>query len=168
MNAFRYELAPVDETFFDTAPMRRRIGLELAADPDEVWAGLTSPRPLSWCRALGDVHYSSEPPYGVGTTREASVLGAYRMRERFFRWDEEARHKTFYATESTLPLFESFAEDYHVLPFDGGSKLVWSFAFSPWRRLDSALQLGRPLADSLLASLVKDTRAHFGPLTEVR
>ena len=168
MTTFRYELSPVDETFFDTAPMRWRVGLELAASPDEVWAGLTSPRPLSWCRALPDVHYTSDAPYGEGTTREASVLGAYRMREYFFRWDESERRKSFYATEGTLPVFGAFAEDYRVLPFDGGSKLVWSFAFTPWKGLDSALQLGKPLTESLLASLIKDTRNHFGPLTEVQ
>lgn len=54
-----------------------------------------------------------------------------------------------------------------MLPFDGGSKLVWSFAFAPWKGLDSAMQLGTPLTETLLASLVKDTRNHFGPLTEV-
>lgn len=168
MSAFRYELDPVDESYFDTAPMRWRVGLELAAEPDEVWAGLTSPRPLSWCRALSGVHYTSDAPYGVGTTREARVLGAYRMRELFFRWDENERRKSFHVTEGTLPLFGSFAEDYHVVPFAGGSKLVWSFAFTPWQGLDSAMQLGRPLTESMLASLIKDTRAHFGPLTEVR
>lgn len=168
MSAFRYELDPIDESYFDTAPMRWRVGLELAADPDEVWAALTSHSPLSWCRALGDVHYTSDTPHGVGATREARVLGAYRIREYFFRWEEDERRKSFYATEGSLPLFSSFAEDYQVVPFAGGSKLVWSFAFTPWQGLDSALQLGRPLTESMLASLVKDTRAHFGPLTEVR
>lgn len=168
MTTFRYELDPVDEGFFESAPMRWRVGLELAASPDEVWAGLTAPHPLSWCRALSDVHYTSDAPYGAGTTREARVLGTYRMREEFFRWDEAERRKSFHTTAGTLPLFSAFAEDYHVLPFDGGSKLVWSFAFAPWKGLDSAMQLGRPLTETLLASLVKDTRNHFGPLTEVR
>jgi hypothetical protein len=168
VTTFRYGLEPVDETFFETAPMRWRVGLELAASPDEVWAGLTSPLPLSWCRALPDVRYTSEAPYGVGTTREANVLGTYRMHEEFFRWEETERRKSFHATTATLPVFSAFAEDYHVLPFDGGSKLVWSFAFAPWKGLDSAVQLGRPLTESLLASLIKDTRNHFGPLTEVR
>ncbi|WP_017584600.1 SRPBCC family protein [Nocardiopsis valliformis] len=164
---FRYGLHPVDQTFFETAPMRWRVGLELAASPDEVWAGLTAPRPLSWCRALSDVHYTSEAPYGTDTTREATVLGTYRMHEKFFHWDEAERRKSFYADAATLPVFSSFAEDYHVLPFEGGSKLVWSFAFAPWKGLDSAMQLGTPLTETLLASLVKDTRNHFGPLTEV-
>jgi hypothetical protein len=168
VTAFRYGLDPVDETFFETAPMRWRVGLELAASPDEVWAGLTSSRPLSWCRALPEVTYVSEPPYGVGAVREASVLGTYRMREEFFRWDDTERRKSFHATEATLPLFSAFAEDYHVLPFDNGSKLVWSFAFAPWKGLDSAVQLGRPLTETLLASLVRDTRNHFGSLTEVQ
>ena len=168
MTTFRYGLHAVDETFFETAPMRWRVGLELAASPDEVWAGLTSPRPLSWCRALPEVSYTSEAPYGVGTTREANLLGTYRMHEKFFRWDEAERRKSFHADAANLPVFSSFAEDYHVVPFDGGSKLVWSFAFAPWKGLDSAMQLGRPLAESLLASLVKDTRNHFGPLTEVQ
>ncbi|MCX6477764.1 SRPBCC family protein, partial [Rhodococcus sp. (in: high G+C Gram-positive bacteria)] len=110
-----FDLEPVGVDFFDTAPHIFTYSIDLAAEPDAVWAGLTADEPLSWCRLLTKVHYTSPRPYGVGTRRIAEVGGgAMQMREKFITWDDETRRHSFYVEQSNVPLFQSFAEDYRV------------------------------------------------------
>ena len=47
-----FDLEPVGVDFFDTAPHIFTYSIDLAAEPDVVWAGLTADEPLSWCRLL--------------------------------------------------------------------------------------------------------------------
>ncbi|RZL67204.1 MAG: SRPBCC family protein, partial [Rhodococcus sp. (in: high G+C Gram-positive bacteria)] len=96
-----FDLEPVGVDFFDTAPHIFTYSIDLAAEPDVVWAGLTADEPLSWCRLLTKVHYTSPRPYGVGTRRIAEVGGgAMQMREKFITWDDETRRHSFYVEQS--------------------------------------------------------------------
>ena len=52
------------------------------------------------------MRWTSEPAFGVGTTRQAKVLGgAMKVQERFFVWDEGHRH-AFFVTEANTPAFK--------------------------------------------------------------
>ncbi|MFI7000090.1 SRPBCC family protein [Nocardia sp. NPDC050175] len=159
----RFTLDPVDETFFRTAPLTWRFVVDLAAGPDDVWAGLTARRPLSWCRMLTDVQFAGTGPYDETSTRIAEVGKIVTLHEQFFRWSDTDRRHSFYVTESNLPVFRSFAEDYQVVPTSTGSRLIWTFAIVPRRGFGPALRLNRVL----FASLAADTRRHFGkpPIT---
>ncbi|QFZ24051.1 SRPBCC family protein [Saccharothrix syringae] len=146
-------LQPVDEDFFTTAPRRRAYVLELPVSPERVWRGLTASNPLWWCRLLS-VEHTSPRPFGVGTTRRASVLGVLRMRERFFRW--ERGRQSFWAESANLPVFRRFAEDYLVEPSAGGCRFTWTFAWEP------VVRGGDRVNAAVFGSLVADTRRHFG------
>ena len=150
-------MEPVDAEFFETAPERRTFVLDLPVSPERVWRGLTATNPLWWCRLMSSVEYTSPRPFGVGTTRQASVLGVLRLRERFFRW-EEGRRQTFTADGANLPVFRRFGEDYLVEPAGGGCRFTWTFAYEPGVRAGRA---GAALNDRVFASLAADTRRHF-------
>ncbi|MEM9134707.1 MAG: SRPBCC family protein [Actinomycetota bacterium] len=82
----------------------------------------------AWKEWLGiDVEWTSEPPFGVGTTRTVT-RGRARIDEEFVAW-EDGRRMNFYFTDSTLPV-AAFAEDYLIEPDgDDGCTLHWSYAY---------------------------------------
>jgi hypothetical protein len=105
MRPSRFAAQPVEEAFFDSAPLRLREAFEIPRTAARVWEELTADSPLSWCRLLRSVTWTSPRPFGAGTTRTVHMLGnATILDERFFRW-EEGRRKSFYVVESNLPLF---------------------------------------------------------------
>jgi hypothetical protein len=150
---------PIDETFFDRAPMRLSETFAIAKPAPEVWADLTSDDSLSWCRILDRITWTSPRPFSVGTTRTASSLrGTNVIRERYFRW-EEGRRKSFYVVEASAPLFTRFAEDYLVEPTSATScEFTWTIAVEPRGPLARALG---PVNRRLLATLLTDTRRHY-------
>ncbi|MGH3647331.1 MAG: SRPBCC family protein [Micromonosporaceae bacterium] len=155
------DLEPFDEDFFDSAPYRSSYRVELPVPPERVWAELTGDQPLAWCRLLDNGRYTSERPYGVGTTRTMRVgKGLLSLRERYLRWDEGRRH-SFYVTQATLPLFRRFGEDYLLDPTPEGCRLTWTFAHEPGPLQAAAGPLGRKLNGVLERSLIRDTRRHF-------
>lgn len=153
-----FSLEPCDESFFDAAPVRHSLALDIAAPAEAVWAELTGEAPLSWCRAVTDITWTSPRPFEVGTTRTARGLrGALVLRERFFRW-EEGRRKSFYVLEASVPPLRRLAEDYLVEETSPGRcRFEWTIAFEP----TTAGRLAAPLNALLVRSLFRDTRRHF-------
>jgi len=82
----------------------------------------------AWKEWLGlDVTWTSEKPFGVGTTRTV-VANGQTIDEVFTVW-EEPKRMTFYFVRSTLPL-AAFAEDYRLTSTGPHScELAWSFAY---------------------------------------
>jgi hypothetical protein len=154
-----FSCEPVDESFFETAPVRMVARFEVPRPAAEVWGELIGERPLHWCRILQEVRWTSERPFGVGTTREVKALwGANLLREHYFRW-EEGRQHSFYVVEASAPLARRFAEDYLVEPTGEGScRFSWKIVFEP-----QPLAIpGLPLTKLLLRTLYSDTRDHYG------
>lgn len=155
-----FKTEPVDETFFETAPVRLSETFEVNRPAAEVWDELTAEHPLAWCRIIGakGINWTSDPPYGVGTTRTVSALkGANKFREHFFIW-EEGRRQAFYVLEASAPLVKRFAEDYVVEPVsDTSCRFTWTIAYEP-----SAIgKPGDAINKRLLRSLLTDTRKHY-------
>ena len=154
-----FRTQPVDEAFFDAAPVQLRESFEARRPADQVWGELASDDALSWCRILNDLTWTSPRPFGVGTTRTVSALrGANVLKERFFCWEEGSR-MSFYATEASLPGFRRFAEDYVVEPRgEAACRLTWTIAIDP----APAGRLSMPVNRALLGTLFRDTRRHYG------
>jgi hypothetical protein len=153
-----FKAEPVDETFFDSAPARIEETFEIARPAAEVWSELTQGNPLSWCRIIDRIDWTSPAPFRVGTTRTVHALkGTNVMNEHFFRW-EEGRRKSFYVLDATAPLFQRFAEDYVVEPTsDSSCRFTWTIAFAS----RPAMRAGTPVNKRLLGTLFTDTRKHF-------
>jgi hypothetical protein len=150
---------PVQETFFDTAPLRVAEAFDVPRPAAQVWEELTVDNPLSWCRLLRDITWTSPRPFGVGTTRTARTIGnANVLHERFFRW-EEGRRQSFYVLEANVPFFRRFAEDYLIEPRSETScRFTWTIAIEP----HPAFRPANPVNRLLLSTLFRDTRRHYG------
>ena len=150
---------PVEETFFDTAPLRLAETFEVARPAARVWQDLTEDNPLSWCRILRDITWTSPRPFGVGATRTARTLGnATVLHEHYFRW-EEGRRQSFYVLEANVPFFRRLAEDYLVEPVsETACRFTWTIAVDP----HPAARLANPVNRVLLSTLFRDTRRHYG------
>lgn len=156
-----FDVRPVGERFFEEAPVRLAASLAIPRPAATVWDDLTGEDPLSWCRILDRVTWTSAPPLGVGSTREVVALkGLNVFQERFFHW-EEGRRKSFCVERASAPLAKAFAEDYLVEPAgEDGSSCVftWTIAYEP----TLAGRLNEPVNRRLLSSMFKDTRKHYG------
>jgi hypothetical protein len=152
-----FKLEPVEESFLASAPVRYSDTFAIARTPAQVWSELVSEKPLSWCRAVS-IHWTSPRPFGVGTTRQASVLrGASKVQERYFLWEEGRRH-AFYVTEANVPAFKRLAEDYLVeSDGPGRCRFTWTIAIEP----TLMGRLGGPVNGLLFKSLCTDTRRYF-------
>jgi hypothetical protein len=139
--------------------MRLRAGFDIARPAAAVWGELTDDGALHWCRILQEVKWTSPRPFGVGTTREVNALqGANRLREYYFRWEEGHRH-SFYALESSGPLFKSLAEDYLVEPRgEDACRFTWTIAVMP----TAVGRAGTPINRAILKTLFTDTARHYG------
>jgi len=153
-----FNAEPVDEAFFDAAPVRLRDTFAVSRPADQVWQELTSEDPLSWCRILSSVDWTSPRPFGVATTRTVrSLAGTNVLREYYFRW-EEGRRQSFYAVQASAPMFRRFAEDYLVEPVsDTSCRFTWTIAYEP----KPAARVSNPVNRLLLGTLFKDTRKHY-------
>jgi hypothetical protein len=153
--AFRCE--PVEESFFETAPLRLQDVIEIPLPGERVWDELTADDALHWCRLVGSLRWTSPRPFAAGTTRTVTSLrGLQRLEERFFRW-EEGRRQSFYVYEASTPMFRRFAEDYLVEPAsDNSCRFTWTVAAEP-----RAAARG-PVNGMLIRTLFKDTRKHYG------
>jgi hypothetical protein len=150
-------LERADEGFLTSAPSRYSETFAITRPADEVWRELVADKPLDWCRILS-IGWTSERPYGVGTTRQAKVLGgAMKLKEYFFIW-EEGRRYAFYATEANLPVFRRVAEDYVVEP-DGPDRcrFTWTVALEPM----PLGRPGRPVNGIIFKRLFAETKRHF-------
>ena len=148
----RFPCHPVDASFFDTAPMRFRNTVELAARPADVFAifedGESWPR---WFHGIHKVVWTSNKPHGVGTTRTVWLTGV-TVQERFFRWEQDRRF-SFYLTGHSMPLAHALAEDYLLDEVAAGkTRFTYSVAIEP--RL--ALSIGGPIARSYFGSMVRN------------
>jgi hypothetical protein len=148
----RFSCHPVDASFFDTAPMRFKNAVELAARPADIFAifedGESWPR---WFHGIHKVVWTSNKPYGVGTTRTVWLTGV-TAGERFFRWEQDRRF-SFYLSGHSMPLAHAFAEDYlleEVAPRK--TRFTYSVAIEP--RL--ALRIGGPIARTYFGSMFKN------------
>jgi hypothetical protein len=149
---------PADEAFLEAAPDRLAGVFDVARPAGEVWAELTADKPLTWCRILDEVTWTSPRPFGAGTTRTVkSLRGLSVLHECFFRW-EEGRRKSFYVVESSAPLFRRFAEDYLVEPVSGAScRFTWTIAWEP----RGPGRAANPVNRRILGTLLTDTRTHY-------
>jgi hypothetical protein len=132
--------------------MRFKNAVELAARPVDVFAifedGESWPR---WFHGIHKVVWTSNKPYGVGTTRTVSLTGV-SVDEYFFRWEQDHRF-SFYLTGHSMPLFHAFAEDYLLEELaPGKTRFTYGVAIEP--RL--ALRMGGSIARARFDSMFKD------------
>jgi hypothetical protein len=152
-------LPAVDETFLASAPSRFVETIEVALPADTVWGELTRDGTLDWCRGL-NITWLSLRPFGVGTKRQARLLGVLRVQEEYFVW-EEGRRMAFYVTAVRPPVYRRSAEDYLVEAVGvDRCRFTWTLAFD----LTLLGKLNSPLSAPIIRRMFAHTRRHFEQL----
>ncbi len=129
-----FAVESADVNLFTSAPHVFRYSKRFAAPPERVWESLVSDESLAaWSSTVSSLTWTSDRPFGVGTTREVVLApGLARVHERFFRWDEGHGY-SFEVYQANAPFFRRFAEDYVVEPESDGAatRFTWTVAIEP-------------------------------------
>lgn len=158
----RFALAPVDIDDFRTSTGAFPFTVELNTDAATLWAELTGPRPLYWCRLLRQVRWTSPLPHSVGATRTATLaFTGIVLEERYFHWEEaDGRYTKAFSVESTnTPGLRRFSEYYEVIATDRGCRFTWTFLVEP--ALPGLVRLARPVLSATLKQFITDTERTF-------
>ena len=148
-------LVETGDDFLDAAPFRYVNTLETPVAPGPVWAALTADDTLvSWSALVTGLRWTTSRPFGVGTTREVTILRLVTARERYYRWDQGHR-KTFTAIQVSVPGLRRLAEDYVVERTPRGSRLTWTLAFEPSPALNPLLRLCSPITGWTLRRVLR-------------
>lgn len=121
------DMRPV-EAEYATAGPNQRTHVQPIDKPAAVVFRILEDGP-SWKAWLNlDVDWTSERPFGVGTTRTVTGPGGLRIEEFFVAWEDGCR-MAFRFDRATMPV-AAFAEDWSVRPTgDDSCELVWSYAY---------------------------------------
>lgn len=156
-------LPAADEAFLASAPTRFVETIEIPLPADTVWGELTRDGTLDWCRGL-EITWLSPRPFGVGTQRQAKLLGVLRVHEDFFIW-EEGHRMAFSVTAVRPPAYRRSAEDYLVEALGPDRcRFTWTLAFE----LTLLGKLNSPLSAPITGRMFTDTRRHFERLATGR
>ena len=161
-------LLPAGDAFLETAPVRTRQVLEVAAPPAQLWAALAADDAIvGWSPAVTKTRWTTPRPHGVGTVREVTIGGVVTVRELFHRWDEGHR-MTFDVVASTRPGIRRFAEDYVVEETPKGSRLTWIVAMEPAVLPPGGAAVAERALSAGVAELVKGLAARLERTEKVR
>ncbi|HEX2160556.1 MAG TPA: SRPBCC family protein [Thermoleophilaceae bacterium] len=141
-----HPVRPVDDSFFETAPLVVPVTVEFASSPTEVWEALGSDAMWSWFPPLDRLRWLTSRPHVEGAVRVVRVARLFTIEEHLYRW-EEGRRATFHVVSSTRPVLDALAEDFVLEPTASGTRLTWTLALDP--KLPGARRLGPLLAPLL-------------------
>jgi carbon monoxide dehydrogenase subunit G len=127
----RYPCDKVADDWIDTAPVRLVNRVLVGTTPERIWAALEDadmwPR---WASVITHVEWTSEAPFGVGTTRTVTMRGGMVGFEEFIAW-EPHRRMSFRFNEASMNGVRAFAERYTIEPAPGGTSVEWVMAMQP-------------------------------------
>ena len=154
-----HSLHETGDDFLDAAPFRYVNTVDMSVPPEQVWAALTADNTLvSWSPLVTGLRWTTARPFGVGTTREVTLLRLLTSRERYYRWDQ-GRRKTFTAVAVSVPGLRRLAEDYVVERTPGGSRFIWTLALEPAPTLKPILRLTNPITAWIVGRLARGIRS---------
>lgn len=149
-----------DLAWADRAPLVVESTGTVAGTPEEVWAAILDyPRWAAWFPQIAECHATSDPPTGVGSTRDVTLKGGGgTVAERFIAWDEPSVW-AFTAT-SGPPVFTSIVERVTIEPLDDDrSTVTYRMALAPRALLLPLLKLGRGRMAGILATALANLDA---------
>ena len=112
-----FEMRKESLGFVERAPAVHVAEGEVRAARAAVFAALVDPWGWkSWFPNVREASYTSPPPYGVGTIREADV-GGTRWVEEIVAWDEDTRW-AWTVVRTSLPFATAQVESFEI---EGGS-----------------------------------------------
>ena len=140
-----YPTAPVGLEEVDRLEAVYQNEVQLSVSPETLFEIFEDP--VSWTRwaiGIGEVEWTSEKPFGVGTTRTVRFWGGMEVYETFMGW-ERGRTMAFFFTGITQDVWWRFSERYDVEPASGGCTLRWTVGYTPRGVFKKIHFLVRPL-----------------------
>lgn len=123
--------APTDASLYTEAPVIMRFRRDLPVTPEQLFEVFEDPGSWpKWAHGIGRVEWTSDQPYGVGTTRTVHFWGGMEVYEEFVAW-ERGREMAFVFYGTTQDVFTRFGEHYRVEPLEQGCRLTWTVAYEP-------------------------------------
>lgn len=162
MSAHWYELMNSGDDFLESAPFRYVNSVEIPVPADRTWAALTADDTLvSWTALVTGLRWTSPRPFGVGTTREVTMVRLITAGERYYRWDE-GRRKNFTGVQASVRGLRRLAEDYVVESTPTGSRFIWTLALEPGPALKPLLRLTNPITSMTLRRIARSLTSQVG------
>ena len=123
---------PSGLSLFDDARVRLEFSVVLPITPAELFEVFEDPKswPI-WAPGIGEVVWTSDKPFGVGTTRTVIFWGGMEVYEDFVAWEPE-REMAFVFYGTTQEVWSRFGEHYMVEDLGEQScRLTWRIAYDP-------------------------------------
>lgn len=156
-----YPCEPVDLDFISEAPFRFVSTVDLAITPEQVFEVLSDAESWPhWASVITKVTWTSPQPYGVGTTRTVHMRGGIIGDEEFLSWEPHS-HMAFRFNQASTNGIAAFAEDYWVVPTEGGCNLTWVMAMKPnGTAARLGMTAGRPVMGWLFQRFLHNLRRY--------
>lgn len=148
---------PVDARFFEDAPARFTVAVDLDATPAKVFAVLDDEKswPVWVAPGIRKVTWTKPRPHDLGTTRTVEMTGGMAVYETFFVWDE-GKELAFHLTGATQEVWSRFAERYVLAAVgEGKTRLTWTLAYEPIGTFRRVHFLVKPLMGFALRAYLK-------------
>jgi carbon monoxide dehydrogenase subunit G len=123
---------------------------EIAAPRNAVFGALAEPQGWKhWFPGVREASYTTPPPYGVGTIREANV-GGTRWVEELIAWEDPTRW-AWTVLGTSVPFAWAQVELFEFVEAAGLTRVQWTLALEP--RL--LARLGAPLAGPMISRVLR-------------
>ena len=145
-DSMRWDLRAVDESFYETAPLRYHYSAVVRRPPERLFDAIARD-PAGW----GDWapgfdhrgHWTTEGQPGPGSRREVR-MGGVAYEETVLAFEPPHRF-AFRLDRAGAPFAYALAEDYRVAPHPSGSTFEWTFAVDPRPMLRPAMRWADPV-----------------------
>jgi carbon monoxide dehydrogenase subunit G len=152
-----FELRREDASFVGRAPVVHVCRAEVAAPRKAVFGAFAEPHSWKdWFPGVRSAAYTSPPPHGVGSIREAEV-GGTRWVEELIAWEVGTRW-AYTVTRSSAPLAAAQVEVFEFADAGAGTEVRWTLACEP--RL--LMRLGAPVAPRVIRRVFERAAANLG------
>ena len=145
-----FELRREDLGFVARAPVVHVAEAVIAAPRRAVFGAIAEPGGWKdWFPRVREASYTTPPPHGVGTIREADV-GGTRWVEELIAWDDPTRWG-WTVLRASVPFANAQVELFDVTEDAVGTRVRWTLALEP-RLLG---RLGAPLTGRVVPRLLQ-------------
>jgi hypothetical protein len=125
-----FEMRKESLPFIERAPVVHVAEAEVAAPRPAVFAAFADPCGWKhWFPSVREAAYTTAPPYGVGTIREADV-GGTRWVEEMIAWDEHTRW-AWTVVRASVPFATAQVESFELADGGTGTRVRWTLALEP-------------------------------------
>ena len=156
-----FELRKESLGFLRHAPVVHVAEAVIEVPRNAVFGAIVEPRGWKhWFPGVREASYTTPPPHGVGTIREANV-GGTRWVEELIDWEDPTRW-AWTVLRTSVPFARAQVESFEFMEAAGRTRVRWTLALDP--RL--LARLGAPLAGRMISRLLRQAMENLATYLE--